>query len=66
MRTRPRDTQPRDERLAKLRKPESRKGDDARWVAVQERDANRDGTFYYAVATTGVYCRPSCPSRRPK
>ncbi|MGZ5823674.1 MAG: Ada metal-binding domain-containing protein, partial [Hyphomicrobium sp.] len=52
--------------MAKLRKPEPRKGDNARWVAVQERDANRDGTFYYAVATTGVYCRPSCPSRRPK
>jgi AraC family transcriptional regulator, regulatory protein of adaptative response / methylated-DNA-[protein]-cysteine methyltransferase len=52
--------------LAKLRKPEPRKADDARWVAVQTRDTNRDGTFYYAVATTGVYCRPSCPSRRPK
>jgi AraC family transcriptional regulator of adaptative response/methylated-DNA-[protein]-cysteine methyltransferase len=52
--------------LAKPRKPEPRKADDARWGAVQARDANRDGTFYYAVATTGVYCRPSCPSRRPK
>ncbi|HBL31016.1 MAG TPA: bifunctional DNA-binding transcriptional regulator/O6-methylguanine-DNA methyltransferase Ada [Acidobacteria bacterium] len=36
------------------------------WDAVLERDARRDGQFVYAVATTGVYCRPSCPSRRPR
>jgi AraC family transcriptional regulator of adaptative response/methylated-DNA-[protein]-cysteine methyltransferase len=30
------------------------------------RDQSFDGKFYYAVATTGVYCRPSCPARRPK
>lgn len=35
------------------------------WQAVQERDGSRDGDFYYGVMTTGVYCRPSCPSRRP-
>lgn len=35
------------------------------WQAVQERDASCDGDFYYGVLTTGVYCRPSCPSRRP-
>ncbi|MCW6507404.1 bifunctional DNA-binding transcriptional regulator/O6-methylguanine-DNA methyltransferase Ada [Lichenifustis flavocetrariae] len=39
---------------------------DARWRAVMERDATLDGSFVYAVATTGVYCRPSCPSRRAK
>lgn len=39
-------------------------GDDARWAAVLARDKASDGTFVYAVATTGVYCRPSCPSRR--
>jgi AraC family transcriptional regulator, regulatory protein of adaptative response / methylated-DNA-[protein]-cysteine methyltransferase len=33
--------------------------------AVMERDARADGTFVYAVRTTGIYCRPSCPSRRP-
>lgn len=37
--------------------------DDLRWRAVQARDAAQDGAFYYAVATTGVYCRPSCASR---
>jgi AraC family transcriptional regulator, regulatory protein of adaptative response / methylated-DNA-[protein]-cysteine methyltransferase len=35
------------------------------WQAVQERDAAHDGRFVYGVLTTGVYCRPSCPSRRP-
>ncbi|TJY58833.1 bifunctional DNA-binding transcriptional regulator/O6-methylguanine-DNA methyltransferase Ada [Sinimarinibacterium sp. CAU 1509] len=37
----------------------------ARWQAVLERDAQQDGRFYYGVVTTGVYCRPSCASRRP-
>jgi AraC family transcriptional regulator, regulatory protein of adaptative response / methylated-DNA-[protein]-cysteine methyltransferase len=37
--------------------------DEERWAAVQQRDAGADGQFYYAVRTTGVYCRPSCPSR---
>jgi len=36
------------------------------WQAVTERDAHYDGTFVFAVRTTGVYCRPSCPARRPK
>jgi AraC family transcriptional regulator, regulatory protein of adaptative response / methylated-DNA-[protein]-cysteine methyltransferase len=35
------------------------------WEAVQKRDKSRDGSFFYGVVTTGVYCRPSCPSRRP-
>jgi AraC family transcriptional regulator, regulatory protein of adaptative response / methylated-DNA-[protein]-cysteine methyltransferase len=34
-----------------------------RWSAVQQRDKTQDGAFVYAVSTTGVYCRPSCPSR---
>jgi AraC family transcriptional regulator of adaptative response/methylated-DNA-[protein]-cysteine methyltransferase len=36
---------------------------DPRWAAVVARDAQADGSFYYAVSTTGVYCRPSCSSR---
>jgi AraC family transcriptional regulator of adaptative response/methylated-DNA-[protein]-cysteine methyltransferase len=40
--------------------------DDAAWSAVLARDAGQDGAFVYAVRTTGVYCRPSCPSRRPR
>jgi AraC family transcriptional regulator, regulatory protein of adaptative response / methylated-DNA-[protein]-cysteine methyltransferase len=39
---------------------------DQRWNAVLARDSAHDGKFVFAVATTGVYCRPSCPSRRPR
>jgi AraC family transcriptional regulator of adaptative response/methylated-DNA-[protein]-cysteine methyltransferase len=39
---------------------------DARWAAVQARDRASDGRFVYAVRSTGIYCRPSCPSRRPR
>lgn len=37
--------------------------DAQRWQAVQARDAGADGRFFYAVLTTGVYCRPSCAAR---
>src|SRR5512139_4119866 len=37
-----------------------------RWQAVVRRDPQADGEFVYAVRTTGVYCRPSCPSRAAK
>jgi AraC family transcriptional regulator of adaptative response/methylated-DNA-[protein]-cysteine methyltransferase len=37
-----------------------------RWRAVIGRDARADGTFFYSVETTGIFCRPSCPSRRPR
>ena len=40
--------------------------DAAKWAAVVARDAAFDGVFYFSVETTGVYCRPSCPARRPK
>src|SRR5262245_21529041 len=39
---------------------------ETRWQAVLNRDAAADGTFVYGVQSTGVYCRPSCPSRRPR
>lgn len=38
--------------------------DDARWLAVQQRDATSAGLFVYAVRTTGVYCRSGCGARR--
>lgn len=40
--------------------------DAARWSAVSARDRASDGLFVYAVSSTGVYCRPTCPSRRPR
>src|ERR1700732_2352178 len=36
------------------------------WQAVQTRDRGADGAFVYAVRSTGIYCRPSCPSRKPR
>lgn len=39
---------------------------DPRWTAVVAHDAQADGQFFYAVRTTGVYCRPSCGARTPR
>ncbi len=36
------------------------------WELVLHRDATADERFLYGVTTTGIYCRPSCPSRKPK
>jgi AraC family transcriptional regulator, regulatory protein of adaptative response / methylated-DNA-[protein]-cysteine methyltransferase len=45
----------------------SEKTSDAQaWQAVLEHDRRYDGMFVYAVKSTGVYCRPGCPSRRPR
>src|SRR5260370_26047086 len=38
--------------------------DDPRWARIIARDRTADGLFWYSVMTTGVYCRPSCASRR--
>ena len=35
------------------------------WQAVQSRDGRADGMFFFAVRSTSIYCRPSCPARRP-
>ena len=40
--------------------------EDPRWSALVARDRSRDGAFVYGVVTTGVYCRPACPSRLAK
>src|SRR5437773_4502064 len=44
----------------------SRASEIRQWEAVMSRDPNQDGRFVFAVSSTGVYCRPSCPSRRPR
>src|SRR5579859_4430072 len=41
-------------------------GEDAKYEAVRGRDARFDGEFFFAVSTTGIYCRPSCPAVTPK
>jgi AraC family transcriptional regulator of adaptative response/methylated-DNA-[protein]-cysteine methyltransferase len=40
--------------------------DEERWQAFLERDPRHDGAFIVGVTTTGIYCRPSCPARRPR
>jgi AraC family transcriptional regulator, regulatory protein of adaptative response / methylated-DNA-[protein]-cysteine methyltransferase len=40
--------------------------DGSYWDAVAARDRGMDGVFFYAVTSTGVYCRPGCPSKRPR
>jgi AraC family transcriptional regulator, regulatory protein of adaptative response / methylated-DNA-[protein]-cysteine methyltransferase len=40
--------------------------DDHQWQAVLARDSSRDGDFVFAVSSTGVFCRPSCPAKRPR
>jgi AraC family transcriptional regulator, regulatory protein of adaptative response / methylated-DNA-[protein]-cysteine methyltransferase len=50
---------------AKLQEDEKMQTD-SRWQLVLEHDANSDGAFVYAVRSTGIYCRPSCSSRRPR
>ncbi|MFM0645477.1 bifunctional DNA-binding transcriptional regulator/O6-methylguanine-DNA methyltransferase Ada [Paraburkholderia bryophila] len=46
--------------------PVSWTSDDDRWDAVTRREPQADGAFFYAVKTTGVFCRPSCASRQPR
>jgi AraC family transcriptional regulator of adaptative response/methylated-DNA-[protein]-cysteine methyltransferase len=57
--------QPRDEMPVQQSNP-TKVTDEQRWNAVTTRDSGRDGEFVFAVSTTGVYCRPSCPARRPR
>jgi AraC family transcriptional regulator of adaptative response/methylated-DNA-[protein]-cysteine methyltransferase len=49
-----------------LQSGDAQPNDDQCWNAVVARDSGHDGEFVFAVATTGVYCRPSCPARRPR
>jgi AraC family transcriptional regulator of adaptative response/methylated-DNA-[protein]-cysteine methyltransferase len=46
----------------KSRRPQA----DLYWQGVQARDARFDGVFVFGVRSTGIYCRPSCPARRPR
>src|SRR5271154_5154420 len=50
----------------KMLRRNQRPAAEARWNAVQSRDRASDGVFVYAVRSTGIYCRPSCPSRKPR
>lgn len=49
-----------------LKSPQINSIDEERWQAVLSRDARYDGQFVFAVSSTHIYCRPTCPSRRPR
>ncbi|MEV4948740.1 AlkA N-terminal domain-containing protein [Streptomyces sp. NPDC053755] len=53
-------------RRARSRTLDRVKDEDTRYEAVSSRDARFDGEFFFAVATTGIYCRPSCPAVTPR
>src|SRR5262252_3068421 len=40
--------------------------EEACWTAVINRDSGYDGRVFFGVRSTGIYCRPSCPARRPR
>ena len=50
--------------LKRQMNPEARNEEEL-WRAVEAKDARFDGSFVFAVSSTHIYCRPSCPSRRP-
>src|SRR3974390_530438 len=50
---------------AKGRHPAEESSGD-RWRAIETRDRSADGSFVFGVTSTGIYCRPSCPARRPR
>src|SRR3954470_2553368 len=52
--------------LENMTSPNSRAADEQNWDAVLRRDRSSDGKFVFGVSSTGIYCRPSCPSRRPR
>jgi AraC family transcriptional regulator, regulatory protein of adaptative response / methylated-DNA-[protein]-cysteine methyltransferase len=52
--------------IAKPRDETAFVSDEMRWEAVQRRDPRAEGHFFYAVLTTGVYCRPTCAARLPR
>jgi AraC family transcriptional regulator of adaptative response/methylated-DNA-[protein]-cysteine methyltransferase len=52
--------------LAKVQTPAAAVQRDPRWAALRARDVRADGSFFYSVSTTGVYCRPSCGARPPR
>ncbi|MEA2572850.1 MAG: AraC family transcriptional regulator [Chloroflexia bacterium] len=52
--------------IAELDEEKSLLSEESCWEAVLRRDSGLDGAFVYGVRSTGVFCRPSCPSRRPR
>ena len=54
-----------DSMLDLMASPATPSNEEAQWQAVLTRDSHFNGAFVYAVRSTGIYCRPTCPSRKP-
>jgi AraC family transcriptional regulator of adaptative response/methylated-DNA-[protein]-cysteine methyltransferase len=54
-----------DTGMTRTAQPTSAQSADARWQGVLKRDRSLDGAFVFAVSSTGIFCRPSCPAKRP-
>jgi AraC family transcriptional regulator, regulatory protein of adaptative response / methylated-DNA-[protein]-cysteine methyltransferase len=52
--------------MTRTAQPSTAHSTDARWQAVLQRDRSLDGAFVFAVSSTGIFCRPSCPAKRPR
>jgi AraC family transcriptional regulator, regulatory protein of adaptative response / methylated-DNA-[protein]-cysteine methyltransferase len=52
--------------MTRTAQPSTAQSVDARWQAVLQRDRSLDGAFVFAVSSTGIFCRPSCPAKRPR
>src|SRR5271170_922612 len=59
-------SKPAKERMVADHQSEDQTNNNRRWDSVVARATAHDGEFVFAVSTTGVYCRPSCPARRPR
>jgi AraC family transcriptional regulator of adaptative response/methylated-DNA-[protein]-cysteine methyltransferase len=55
-----------EEAMKSTLKPTPPRTEARRWQAVLNRDASLDGTFVFGVSSTGIFCRPSCPAKRPR
>jgi AraC family transcriptional regulator, regulatory protein of adaptative response / methylated-DNA-[protein]-cysteine methyltransferase len=52
--------------MKSTQQPTAEQIENRRWQAALERDSSQDGVFVFAVSSTGVFCRPSCPAKRPR
>jgi AraC family transcriptional regulator, regulatory protein of adaptative response / methylated-DNA-[protein]-cysteine methyltransferase len=55
-----------EEAMKSTLKPTPARMEHRRWQAVLDRDASLDGAFVFGVSSTGIFCRPSCPAKRPR
>ena len=55
-----------DEAMTQTAQQAQKRIEENRWQAVLDRDSAQDGAFVFGVSSTGVFCRPSCPAKRPR